>query len=404
MSVFGRIALIVSFPVYLLACQQDANAHARSESYSTWQVSGGEVTGIITVAAAEVMSLVAAGDAQPLDQLLADHVVSTVAIESAAGACPSPGTSTLRAARGFVRIEIVFDCDDEAPESIRYAALFDRLPAHVHYARFSSDAGPLAEILFTERLNEAAIDVSARAPSFGAFLDLGIRHILSGIDHIAFLLGMLLVAGTLMRGITAVTGFTLGHSLSLAAAVLGFVEADGRLVEAFIGFTVALLAVEFFLLRRPSAAALALAALLCAWAVGALSVAMQLVPARAAIAYLGFGIFAFCYLSASSRLPDQHDGPLAAATLFIATTCFGMIHGFGFAGFLMETGILGNKLLAPLLGFNLGVEIGQLALLLLAFVAFRLFRGHGLNRLAPIAAAGLCGIGVFWFVSRSLVA
>ena len=72
------------------------------------------------------------------------------------------------------------------------------------------------------------------------------RHILSGFDHLAFLLGMLLVAGTFRRGFIAVTGFTLGHSVSLAAAVLGYLHADGRLVEAFIGFTVALVAVEYF--------------------------------------------------------------------------------------------------------------------------------------------------------------
>lgn len=401
MSPFGRVVLILC----LLAYQQNAAAHARSESYSTWQVSGSEITGTVTVAAAEVMSLIEAGDTRPLDAQLAEHLGDTVSVDSASGFCETLGTNTLRAARGFVRIELGFDCVDATPDSIRYRALFDKLPAHVHYARLSSDAGLPLETLFTERINDWAINVSAaRTPSFSAFLELGIRHILSGIDHIAFLLGMLLVAGTLMRGVTAVTGFTLGHSLSLAAAVLGFVEADGRLVEAFIGFTVALLAVEYFLLRRPPAAGLALAAALCAWAVGALSISQQLVPARAAFAYLGFGIFAYCYLRASSRPPDHGGDRLAAATLFTATTCFGLIHGFGFAGFLMETGIQGNNLLAPLIGFNLGVEVGQLALLLLAFVAFRLFRGRGLENLAPVTAACLCGIGVFWFVSRSLAA
>ena len=70
----------------------------------------------------------------------------------------------------------------------------------------------------------------------------------------------------------------------------------------------------------------------------------------------------------------------------------------------MDTGISGGSLVRPLLGFNVGVEIGQLALLTLAFAVARVLRGTDFRLLAPMAAAGLCGIGVFWFVGRSLAA
>ena len=88
--------------------------------------------------------------------------------------------------------------------------------------------------------------------------------------------------------------------------------------------------------------------------------------------------------------------------LFVATCCFGLVHGFGFAGFLMETGLLGTSLFMPLLGFNLGVEVGQLIIVAVAMTAGALLKSH-IPRIFPqLVAAGLCGIGVFWFVSRTL--
>lgn len=398
MNAAVRIALFACF----LCGQQDAGAHARSESYSNWRIVDDTVTGVVTVSAGEVMTLVEPGNTQALDSLFAAHLAKTVNVGNADGACPSAETSVLRAARGFLRVEMRFGCADGAPRTLHYRALFDQLPAHVHYARIYDNDALLAETLFTDHADGWSNDrTNQRAHSFAAFLEVGIRHILSGIDHIAFLLGMLLVAGTFTRSVAAVTGFTLGHSISLAAAVLGYVQADGRLVEAFIGFTVALVAVEYFLMRRSSTTALATTAMLCAWVIGAAAVGANLIPVKAAAAYLGFGVFAFCYLIAAGRIP-VHGGRLGGLVLFTATTAFGLIHGFGFAGFLMDTGVSGGSLLLPLLGFNIGVEVGQLTLLMIAFAVARVFRGTNVRLFAPVAAAGLCGIGVFWFVSRSL--
>jgi hypothetical protein len=238
-----------------------------------------------------------------------------------------------------------------------------------------------------------------------SFLAIGIEHIGGGIDHIAFLIGMLLIAGSLGRSILAVTGFTLGHSVSLAAAVLGYVHAESTLVEAFIGFTVALVAVEYFLLRNhgeQSARTLAVSSMLIAWAVGLVAITFDLISARALFVYAGFGVFAFCYLLASIEL-EHRDASRASTLLFIATTCFGLVHGFGFAGFLMETGILGTSLLIPLLGFNLGVEVGQLVLVVIALGIAAASRGKVPRVITPVLAASLCGVGVYWFVGRTLI-
>ena len=187
-------------------------------------------------------------------------------------------------------------------------------------------------------------------------------------------------------------------------SVLGYVHADGTLVEAFIGFTVALVAVEYFLLRNRaarSATALAATSMLVAWAVGLLALTLGMIPGRAVFVYAGFGVFAFCYLLAAVEL-ERGDTSRAGTLLFIATMCFGLVHGFGFAGFLMETGILGTSLFIPLLGFNLGVEVGQLILVAIALGIASLLRNRLPRFVIPMLAASLCSVGVFWFVGRTL--
>ena len=186
-----------------------------------------------------------------------------------------------------------------------------------------------------------------------------------------------------------------------AAAVLGYVYADGQLVEAFIGFTVALVAAEFFLLRTGNVAMLALTSTAVAWLVGTLALLSGLIGERAVAAYLGFGVFAFCYLVAASRLEGIGDRR-ATALLFVATAAFGLVHGFGFAGFLMDTGTLGGALFVPLLGFNLGVEIGQLVIVAAALSLVWLLRDRIPRAMPSVVAAALCGVGMFWFVGRTL--
>ena len=122
---------------------------------------------------------------------------------------------------------------------------------------------------------------------------------------------------------------------------------------------------------------------------------------RALLAYAGFGIFAACYLLAASAAETNGDRR-GTLLLFVATCCFGLVHGFGFAGFLMETGLLGTSLLMPLLGFNLGVEAGQLIIVAIALSLGALVGRRLPDVLPQVAAAGLCGIGVFWFVSRTI--
>jgi len=395
----------IFFAIVALACMAaTADAHTRSESYSHWYLSDSLVTGIVTIPLREVMLLYENADSDiPPRELFRDVLSEHTLVTTGSIACSKQTTTILQAASGFVRIEIRFDCNPGTPSNIRYRALFDTAPGHVHYAKLHRDGRLYAEQLITDTADSwdiSSADVIVGTYSFASFLAIGAKHITGGLDHIAFLLGLLLISGSIRRSVIAVTGFTLGHSISLAAAVLGYVHANGQLVEAFIGFTVALVAVEYFLAQRQSVARIAIICMMLAWLLGATALALNLLDNRALLAYLGIGLFAACYLLATRNLA-QRGNTQVGALLFVATTCFGLVHGFGFAGFLMETGMLGTSLFVPLLGFNLGVEIGQLVLVAAALIMASVLRNRLPDAAAPILAAGLCGIGIFWFVGRT---
>ena len=394
-----RLSVVLAVFALLLAAVVEA--HTRSESYSHWHIGETTITGTVTIPLREVMLLYQTGSStQPPRELFHDHLVANLAVLTDDDECPLQSSNVLTAASGFVRTEVTFDC---VPDTIRFTAMFEAAPSHVHYSKLHRDGFQLGESLFTNSVDVWDISTleSGASYTFASFLWIGIEHIAGGIDHIAFLMGLLLIAGSVGRSIIAVTGFTLGHSISLAAAVLGYLHADSQLVEAFIGFTVALVAVEYFLLRRSAVRGYALACLAIAWLTGLIAVAAGFLEVRALFAYVGFGIFAACYLLIAHRT-ESADRRGATLLLFVATCCFGLVHGFGFAGFLMETGLLGTALFVPLLGFNLGVEIGQLILVGIALLAGLLIGRRLPTALPQIAAASLCGIGVFWFVSRTI--
>jgi hypothetical protein len=386
----------------LTVCAITAYAHSRSESYSHWHQADNRLTVTVTMPAREVTRLPdVASKRLSVAAALSRHLLEKTSVHHLAGPCELTETTNLQSAPEFVRIELHFDCGTETPATLHYRGMFDAAPSHVHYAKYYSAGEMRAEFLLTDAVDSWAVpamEATDHAQSWSAFVLIGLRHIVGGPDHIAFVLGMLLVAGSTRRGVIAVTGFTLGHSISLAAAVLGYVTADGQLVEALIGFTVALVALEYFVLRHRQPDVLALSAICFAWLAGTIALVAGTVPARAVFAYLGIGVFAGCYLLIAPRMRDAGN----SSGLLVATTCFGLIHGFGFAGFLMQTGMLGSSLFLPLMGFNIGVEFGQLLLISIVLTLALLLRRATPNAAPQLVAAGLCGLGVFWFMGRTL--
>jgi hypothetical protein len=165
-----------------------------------------------------------------------------------------------------------------------------------------------------------------------------------------------------------------------------------------IGFSVALVAAENVWLlagrdwRVPAAttAGLLVLAVLAGFGITSLS----------ALTVSGLAVFSASHFALLSRV--QHPARVRAALAFV----FGLVHGFGFAGLLTEIGLPSERLLPALFGFNLGVELGQLAAVALAWPLLMALGqvGGARERRRRVAgefgSAAICGLGIFWFISR----
>lgn len=178
------------------------------------------------------------------------------------------------------------------------------------------------------------------------FVPAGVHHIAIGPDHILFVLGLLLLGGSLRRLLRVVTAFTIAHSLTLSLAALGLVRVPGRLVEPIIALSIVFVAVETLRARGAK---------------------------RDVRAWLAF--------------------------------TFGLVHGFGFASVLAQFGLPRESLGWALAGFNIGVELGQGGIVLavapaLAWLARRSAPAHA--RLVTALAVIIASAGGYWFVQRVL--
>lgn len=188
-------------------------------------------------------------------------------------------------------------------------------------------------------------ETQAPTLSFGEFLKLGIEHIFTGYDHLAFLFALLIVGGSLVEAAKIITSFTIAHSLTLAVATLGWVNLPSTIVEPLIAASILYVGIEN-LLRK-----------------------------------------------------DYRRR-------WLLTFGFGLIHGFGFASVLRELGIGASSGVAmPLFSFNLGVEVGQLAIAALALPL--IWRLHQypvfLKRYVPVCSVLVALAGAWWLLERTVL-
>ena len=183
------------------------------------------------------------------------------------------------------------------------------------------------------------------------FVVSGIEHILIGPDHILFLIGLLLLGGTLSRLGLIVTSFTIGHSITLSLAALDILSPSARFIEPLIALTIVVVGADNLLVLR------------------------------------------------NTRSDDSHATDIRA---WLAVA-FGLIHGFGFAYVLKEFGLPQAALGWSLFAFNLGVEIGQLLIVAVVAGALMLVRRRSAAAARQIAWLGSIAVilaGVYWFVER----
>jgi len=215
----------------------------------------------------------------------------------------------------------------------------------------------------TERLSPTktnfVIQTAASAWEVAAtYLRLGIEHILFGFDHLLFVLVLVILVRDWRRVALTVTAFTIAHSITLAAATLGFVDVPGPPVEAAIALSIILVAVEI--------------------------------------------------VNARGGTPS-----LTARWPWLIAFCFGLLHGFGFAGALAEVGLPHHAIPIALLFFNLGVEIGQLVFVAAVLGGGALFHRAIARRLEPAlvqrtangldvtAAYTIGAVAAYWLIERT---
>ena len=183
-----------------------------------------------------------------------------------------------------------------------------------------------------------------------SYFVLGVEHILTGYDHLLFVVALVLLLGKLGVVVRAATAFTVAHSLTLVGTTLGVFGLAQAPVEALIALSIVFLAVEV----------------------------VKQDPAR---------------LRLSERIP------------WLVAFGFGLIHGFGFAGALREIGLPEGDVPTALLTFNLGVEAGQLLIVALTLTVLFALRRLTPPALRPVKLAASYAIGItasFWFIQRLL--
>ena len=298
------------------------------------------------------------GELLAMQAPLQDLVARGLTVSTRAGPCKltSQGLATRRYDDGgYATLKLSAHCLSRDALQVDYRLLFASDPQHRALITVRRGGGVVTAIA---RADATRVDIPLQGGNpFQDFVREGVHHILIGYDHLAFLVSLLLPAAllrrqhrwqpapdfrtSLMHVLGIVTAFTLAHSITLSLAALGWVTPASRWVEASIALSVLL------------------AALNNVWPVVSRRVWM-----------LGFG--------------------------------FGLIHGFGFAGALLELGLPKSARLAALVGFNVGVELGQLLVVAAVLPLLFLVRGKPwyARRVMPLASLLIALLAGYWMFRR----
>ena len=232
------------------------------------------------------------------------------------------------------------------------AVALEHLPrGHKQFLSVRDGAGKLlAERMISAESKDLTItlqpDSGSSSERFFRFLALGIEHIFTGYDHLAFLLAVLLTGGSLLSNARVITSFTIAHSLTLALATFGVITLPATVVEPLIAVSIVFVGIENLVRRQ-------------------------------------------------------------VAARWLVTFAFGLIHGLGFAQILRELGIatMGIRGAVPLLSFNLGVELAQLSIaaLILPLIWRLQHRPTFMLKHVPALSLLITLAGVYWLLTRTLI-
>jgi len=224
--------------------------------------------------------------------------------------------------------------------------LFDAAGPNLHTLAKIEWPGGVQQFAFATESRETQVTVGGKveaARGAGSFFPLGIEHILTGYDHLLFLLALILRGGGLINLLKIITGFTVAHSITLALAALDVVTLPAAFVEAVIALSIA-------------------------------------------------------YVAAENLFPKH-----AISRRWAVSFVFGLVHGFGFSAVLREIGLPKENLLLSLLNFNLGVEAGQAVVVVLVVpILIRIRQTTWEPKLVATLSGIVLAVGLILFVERAL--
>ena len=340
--------------VCLLAFAGPALAHDFSTSYSLIEAEGPEVSVMLTFAATDFHE----GPTLDLNQ---DGRVDTEELKAGIDAlfaaidanyqisAPDPPLDTVLAEYSFTaenvaRLRVLYTFAADVRD-LTVVSTLDRLTQenHKHLLQIGEGDEARTAVLDSD-YPSIDIDYATGIPfwvTIRDFVQLGIEHIFTGYDHLAFLLALLLATTTLVSLAKVITCFTLGHSVTLVLATLGVVALPSRFIESLIALSIAYVAIENFVGRT----------LVHRW---------------------------------------------------VVTLVFGFVHGFGFSNVLREMGLGQSRLAISLFSFNFGVEIGQLAFVAILFpLLLYVGRTRWKEHVMSLSSVAIMCLGFYWFVSRA---
>ena len=343
-------AVIALASLALFGRPVQAGAHTTSTGLATLSVTGSTVSYRLTVVPGELPPeparlLTSAADGDPAAvERVASELRRRIIVRSGDVPC-RPGRAQIQGSRlgdGRVTLELALECPAPPARLTIRDGWFELFGEHYRtIARIEVSGAGAREAVFLPDAPEATIEIGQEPAAQGAgFFRLGVEHILTGYDHLLFLLALLLRGGRLLSLLKIITAFTVAHSITLALAVLGVVTIPGRIIEPAIAASVVWVALEN--LRRDA--------------------------------------------------PSQR---------WLVSFVFGLVHGFGFASAIEPLGLPPARMALALLGFNLGVEAGQALVVVLLLPLLLWMRGKPWEpRVVRAASLGVAAVGLAWLVAR----
>ena len=385
------------------------NAHYFSESFSKWNVVDNKVEANFSLLTLESTRIFQVENYQKImfEENLSEtdvfkiYLSQHLKVTSEGKNCSLVDEiKELNSQEGSLNLSLNFECPSNKEIKIINNALFNLVQSHIHIARIYIDNN-----LYTEKalfFNDQSIDLNEEkennsfSNSFYKFFSLGLDHILSGYDHLLFILGLLLLVTNLKRLLLVITGFTIGHSLTLSLSVINIIQVKSSLVEALIGYTIMFVGLEYLYKEnndhRVSMIFITTLSLL-------LLIFGNLInPNFPYFLILGILLFSLGYFYLLKNLNSENN------LLSIITIIFGLIHGFGFGGFLLGSKISSENIFSGLLGFNLGVEVGQIIFVLLILLIYKLLMTLKITKIIEVmknlSFFAVVFFGFFFFIQR----